>query len=173
MKVLRPIRLNQLKVEAKLLHKNFKSGIDGSVNMYLTHPFFHNISSSEIEEKRRNIRLKDVYHIIALEYGYSRWEDLKRQVVKNDMLFRSNGIGLIYKWFKNYTEASNYQIKHGGYLLKFWADYIICGIEYIQLLGLHHYAEEWECIGYDWIEPTDKQAFQKLYQEAISQYSLL
>lgn len=42
-----------------------------------------------------------------------------------------------------------------------------------QLLELHHYAEEWEAIGYNWIEPTDKQAFQKLYQKAILQYNIL
>lgn len=173
MKELRPIRLHRLKVEAKLLQKNFRSDIDNSVNKYLNHPFFKNLSSSEIGEKRKNIRLKDVYHIIASEYGFTRWEDLKRHIVKNDMLFRSNGIGLIHKWFKSYTEASKYQIKNGGYLLSFWADYVICGIEYIQLLELHHYAEEWEAIGYNWIEPTNKQAFQKLHQKAILQYNLL
>jgi len=172
MKELRPIRLNQLKVEAKLLHKNFKSDIDNSVK-YFNHSFFKNLSSSEIEEKRKNIRLKDAYHIIASEYGFTRWEDLKRHVEKNDMLYRSNGIGLIHKWFKSYTEASKYQIKNSGYLLKFWADYVICGIEYIQLLELHNYSEEWETIGYNWIEPSDKQAFQKLYQKAILQYNLL
>lgn len=173
MKELHPVRLNQLKVEAKLLHKNFKSDFDNSVNKYLNHPFFKNLSSTQIEEKGKNIQLKDVYHIIASEYGFSRWEDLKRYVVKNDMLFRSNGIGLIHKWFKNYTEASKYHIKYGGYLLQFWADYVICGIEYIQLLELHHYTDEWEAISYNWIEPTDKQTFQKLYQKAILQYSIL
>lgn len=173
MKELRPIRLSQLKVEAKLLHKNFKSDFDSSVNKYLSHPFFKTLSSSEIEEKRTNIRLKDIYHIIASEYGFTCWEDLKRQVVKNDLLYRSNGIGLIHKWFKSYPEASKYQIKHGGYLLQFWADYVICGMEYIQLLELHRYAEEWKAIGYNWIEPSDKHAFQKLYQKAMLQYNLL
>lgn len=173
MNELRPIRLSQLKVEAKLLHKNFKSDFDSTVNKYLNNPFFKNLSSIQIEEKGKNIRLKNIYHIIALEYGFTRWEDLKRQVVKNDMLFRSNGIGLIHKWFKSYTEASKYHIKYGGYLLHFWADYVICGIEYIQLLELHQYTEEWKAIGYNWIEPANKQAHQKLYQEAILQYNLL
>lgn len=173
MKELRPIRLSQVKAEAKLLQKNFKSDFDNSANKYLNHPFFKNLSSTQIWEKGKNIQLKDVYHIIASGYGFSRWEDLKRYVVKSDMLFRSNGIGLIHKWFKNYTEASEYHNKYGGYLLQFWADYVICGNEYIQLLELHHYTEEWEAIGNNWIEPIDKQAFKKLYQKAILQYNIL
>jgi len=173
MKELCPMRLNQLKIEAKLLHKRLKSGSDNSVEAYLNHPIFRNLSSSQIEEKRKGIRLKDSYHLIASTYGFSRWEDLKRQVIKNDMLYRSNGVGLIHKWFKSDTEASKYHIKYGGYLLQFWADYVICGVEYIQLLGLHHYAEEWKAIGYNWIKPADQAAYQKLYQKAVLQYTLL
>ncbi|PZD76536.1 hypothetical protein [Mesonia sp. K7] len=173
MKELRPIRLKQLKVEAKLLHKCIPSAIDAPVNKYLPHSFFQNLTASEIEEKRKHIRLKDVYHIIALAYGYARWEDLKQQVVKNDMLYRSNGVGFIHEWFKDYNEANKYHIKNGGYLLQFWGDYVICGMEYIQLLSLDQYAKEWEAIGYNWVEPTNKQAHQKLYQKALLEYASL
>ncbi|QQX76017.1 MULTISPECIES: hypothetical protein [Aequorivita] len=173
MKVLRPIRLHQIKIEAKLIHKKFKSDFDTTVKNYLRLPFFKNLSSSEFEKKRKHLLLKDVYHIVASEYGFKRWEDLKQHIERNDLLFRSNGIGLIHKWFNSYSEAKKYHTKYGGYLLQFWADYVVCGNEYIQLLALQHYTEAWKAIGYNWIEPTDEQAFQKLYQQAILQYNLL
>src|SRR5690606_14245652 len=173
MKELRPIRLKQLKIGAKLLHKNLKSNIDNSVNKYLNHPFFNNLTALEIEKRLNDIRLKDAYYIISSEYGYNCWEDLKQQVVNNDLLYRSNGISLIHKWCKSYDEAHKYHTENGGYLLHFWADYVICGIEYVKLLELDQYYREWELIGYNWVEPTDKLAYQRLLQKAMLQYSLL
>jgi len=173
MKELRPIRLKQLKVEAKLLLKSFKSSSESSIKEYSNQPIFQDLTSSEIKNIIKKIHLKDIYHLIASEYGYNRWEDLKLQIVKKDMLFRSNGIALIHKWFKNYNEASEYRLENDGYLLQFWGDYVICGIEYIRLLKLDSYTEEWHLIGYNWIKPKNEYAYQRLYDKAILQYYLL
>ena len=173
MKELRPIRLKQLKVEAKILLKNYKSSSESSIKEYSNQPIFQDLTASEIKNSIKEIRLKDIYHLIASEYGYSRWEDLKLHIVKNDLLFRSNGIGLIHKWFKNYNEASKYHLENGGYLLQFWEDFVICGIEYIRLLKLDSFTEEWRLIEYNWIEPKNEYAYQRLYDKAILQYSLL
>jgi len=40
--------------------------------------------------------------------------------------------------------------KHGGYLLSFWKDYVVCGEEYIARIGLGDYQKQWQSIGYDW-----------------------
>ena len=87
MKELRPIRLKQLKVEAKLLLKNFKSGSESSIKEYSNQPIFQDLTSSEIKNSIKEIRLKDIYHLIASEYGYSRWEDLKLHIVKKRYAF--------------------------------------------------------------------------------------
>ena len=170
MKELRPIRLKQLKVEARLLHKKLKLNLDDSVERYLRHPLFDKKTHSQFKAQIGKMRLKHAYHIIAFEYGYDRWEDLKQYVINQDLLYRSSGVGFVHKWFKSYIEACRYQAKNGGYLLRFWADYIVCGIEYIQLLQLHSYSKDWELIGFDWVKPHDQSAYQRLYQKALLQY---
>ena len=49
----------------------------------------------------------------------------------------------------------------------------VYAIEYIRLLKLDTYTEEWRLIEYNWIEPENEYAYQRLYDEAILQYSLL
>jgi len=173
MKTLRPIRLNQLKIEAKLLHKALKTDFVNTASRYLAHPLFSDLTFSELQNKLPQLQLKHAYFIIAHEYGFKRWEDLKSEVVKNDLLFRSNGVGFIYKWFKTYPETLNYHKQHGGYLLQFWKDYVICGHEYIQILGLDQYPKLWQDIGYNWVEPLNATAYQQLYKKALLLYTSL
>ena len=172
-KVLHPIRLKQLKAEIKLLHKALKTDVNRTASRYLEHPLFRNLSLAEFEKKLPEIQLKHSYHVVAYEYGYNRWEDLKEEVVKNDLLFRSNGVGFVYKWFNTYREAELYHTNQGGYLLKFWGDYVVCGEEYIRLLQLDQYLKEWESIGFNWVQPAEPVAYQKLYDKAVREYLAL
>lgn len=171
MKILRPVRLKQLKVSAKLLHKSLQTDFTAIAPRYLQYPPFHKLSLTELSKMMPSIGLKHAYQVIAAEYGYATWEALKNEVVRKDMLFRTAGVGLIHKWFKNYTEARQFHSIHGGYLLQCWGDYIICGTEYVQLLQLDQYLQDWALIGYNWIEPLDTDAYQRLYAAAIRCYT--
>lgn len=165
------MRFKQLKIEAKLLHKGLKSNFLYTSKRYLEHPLYKNYSLTSFKEKLPRIKLRHAHQVIAYEYGFDKWEDLKRHVIHNDLLFRSNGVGLVYKWFNNYHDARSCHSEFGGYLLRFWGDYVVCGVEYIKLLRLDRFPKEWEQIGFDWVQPHDTSAYSKLYCEAERQYT--
>ena len=95
MKELRPIRLRQLKTEAKILHKKLMS------NHGNTHStsFSKTDSPSDIppllSNNNKTLRLKDAYHILSRSYSYDRWEELRHRVIASDMLYRSSGVAYI------------------------------------------------------------------------------
>lgn len=163
MKTLQAVRLSTLKKEAKLLHKSIKNDYSIAVKRYMNLPHFSNLLPNEI-------KLKHAFQVIAIEYGYDNWNDLRSDIIERDMLFRKNGVGLVHKWFKQYNKALLYHQRNGGYLLRFWNDYVICGHEYIELINLSDYQNEWKVIGYNWIEPKSGVAFKRLRKAAERAY---
>ena len=73
-------------------------------------------------------------------------------------------------WFAKYEDADAYHKKHGGYLLQFRKDYIVCQQEYINTLGLGDYKQEWKAIGYNFVKPADAKAWKRLFEVAKKNY---
>ena len=145
MDTIKPIRLAELKLQATFLFKRFKSNSENShllAERLLQLPHFKSYKTDTLATNKQWVKLKHVYHLLALENGCKSWGDLKDFVIENDMLYNQSGVPYIHSWFQRYKEALIYFKVNGGYLLSFWNDFIVCGDEYIKCLELHSYPLE-------------------------------
>lgn len=165
---IKPIRLAVLKLQAGLLYKDLKRNDQKAISRLMRFPKFgYIIKDRELQER---IKLKHAYRILALEYGFESWTELKEAVVDKDCLYRPALVPLVHAWFGDYDQAQAYFSRHGGYLLSFWNDIIVCGSEYIHGLGLGGLDTHWRRIGFDWVRPADKQAWEFLSTCAKKSY---
>ena len=170
---LKPVRLHKLKTQASFLLKELKRNSANplqAANRFLQIPFCSGKTSDWIINNPDSIQLKHAYHVIAIETGFKTWAELKHTVVENDCLYKPGCVGFIHAWFKNYQPAEIYFRKHGGYLISFWKDIAVCGEEYISGIGLGEYKEQWKNIGYNWVKPNNRNAFQFLKETAKKKY---
>ncbi|MDB5123197.1 MAG: hypothetical protein JWP94_1326 [Mucilaginibacter sp.] len=173
MNTLKPVRLTHLKTQAAFLLKDlcsdtFKS--EEAAARILKLPGYSERTLQWVIDHRDSIKLKDALLTISMESGFPNWAELKKHIIDQDSLYRSPHVGLIYAWFSNYDLAAAYHRQHGGYLLCFWKDFVICGEEYIKCLSLSQYVNQWKSISYDWVKPADRQAWEFLRQKAAINY---
>lgn len=177
MNKLKPVRLVELKIQAKILLKNLKSPVntiaESSLKRLLLIPEFHILSKGNKQPIAERVQLKHALKVIATEYGYNDWTSLKNDVVENDLLFRQSGVAYVHRWFKDYNTAKEYHNKNNGYLLKFWNDIIVTGKEYISCLKLNDLETQWSLIGNDWVKPANSKAFDILKKQAVINYNQL
>jgi hypothetical protein len=170
---LKPVRLRDLRTQAAFILKDLNSH---SPNFLLAAekiqriPFYADKSIDWISEHSQEIRLKHAYAALALDFNFQSWNELKKTIVEKDCLYRPAAVGFIHAWFNDFDRAEAYHKKYGGFLLGFWEDIIVCGDEYIAQIGLDRYSSEWKQIGYNWMRPPDKPAFQILKTAAINNY---
>ncbi|MCO5934921.1 hypothetical protein NAF17_05165 [Mucilaginibacter sp. RB4R14] len=173
MNILKPVRLSYLKTQATFLLKDLRSDSSKSKDAaeeFLNLPAFSERSTQSIIKNFDRIKLKDALLVIAQKNGFKSWVELKKFVTQEDCLYRSSKVGLIYAWFDDYKRAAVYHQQHSGYLLKFWNDFVVCGDEYIASLSLGGYPEYWKRIGFDWVKPSDLQAWHFLNEKATENY---
>jgi len=82
------------------------------------------------------------------------------------------GSSFLNHWFATYEQAREQLDVHGGYLLQYRTSYFVCGEGYIKFLELDSFKSEWEAIGYDWVRPTDKKAWEVIFKKAKANYLL-
>jgi len=173
MNTLKPIRLSELKTQASFLLKELRnSSADNrkSAERFLALPGFEDKTSQWIAEHLDAIQLKHAYLVLAVENGFTSWTEFRRIVIDKDCLYKSSSVGFIHSWFNHYPQAEAYHLRHGGYLLSFWDDYVVCGEEYINRIGLDIYQEQWRSIGYDWVAPKNRNAWTFLNEKARLNY---
>src|SRR5690554_712833 len=164
-KIIPPSHLISFRKEAKTLFKSLPHNSDLRFRLAKVYPFL-----ADQRHIRHPFQLKHIYHLMALEYGFNNWSEMKEYIIEQDMLYKKSGVAVIHSWFPSYSLALAYFKKNGGYLLKFWDDYVVCGPEYIKLLNLHTYAQQWQLIGYNWVEPAHLEAYHTLYNTARELY---
>jgi hypothetical protein len=173
MNVLKPVRLNELKTQAAFLLKDLRSkpGVSHkSANHFLQLSDFSDKTENWLIENADAVQLKHAYRVIAHENNFKDWAGLKHFVIENDCLYRASGVAYIHRWFTDYQQAEIYFKKHGGYLLSFWNDFVVCGKEYISCLGLGDYPDRWAAIGYNWVKPAENKSFEFLKEAAKNNY---
>jgi hypothetical protein len=173
MNILKPVRLTDLKKQASFLLKDLCANSlksQEAAAQFLKIPVFSGRPIRWILENKDSFKLKDALLVIALQNGFKGWPDLKKNVTQQDCLYRSAHVGLIYAWFSDYEKAVIYHSQNGGFLIKFWKDFAVCGNEYISCLSLSEYPDHWKKIGYNWVKPSDQQAWEFLNQKAIAHY---
>ena len=148
----------QASILLKSLHSNDKVTAQMAAQRFLRLPEF---KSHSIEEMiQADIKRKHALAVIAIEKGFETWSDLKCQLP----FIRG---GFLNQWFANYPDAKSYQQINGGFLLPFKKQFFICDADYIKNLGFNAEDNDWQLIGYDWVNPANKAAWQRLYSKWI------
>ena len=69
---------------------------------------------------------------------------------------------IVNRWFTIYEEARSSLQAEGGYLFPYRNQYFVTLREGIRELGLDPDDPDWERIGWDWVQPKDKDAWERL-----------
>ena len=72
---------------------------------------------------------------------------------------------VLNRWFTSYDEARSSLELEGGYLLPFKSQFFVTLREGIRELGLDPDDPDWKLIGFDWVQPKDKEAWQRLKEK--------
>ena len=155
----RPFTIEEYKIQASILLKFLRgSGSDAekAAKRFKRLSEFADLSVADILQK--DIKRKHALLLIAVENGFNSWIDLKMQV---------NFIvgGYLNSWFANYSEAKSHLQSVGGFLLPYKNQFFICNANYIKQIGFESNDPDWKLIGYDWVVPDDKEAWQRLYKK--------
>ncbi len=100
-------------------------------------------------------KYKNALAVIALENGFQSWVDLKIQVP-----FIVGGF--LNQWFAHYADAKLYLQKCRGFLLPYKNQFFVCEANYIKQLGFDPNDPDWKLTGYDWANPMDLLAANRL-----------
>lgn len=167
-------RLRELKIRASLLLKDVHAPEPErhlpAARRFLHLPFMRHSNAEAVLGDLPFFRLKHAYAVLAIEAGFNNWNALREAIIREDCLYSDQCACFLNAWFADYRTAQNYLQQHGGYLLKFRKDFVVCQQEYITQLGLGHYPAEWKAIAYNWVEPACKASWQKLYTAARNNY---
>lgn len=155
----RPFSLNEAKIQAQILLKNISS-LDNNLaqqaqeRLSILPTLLDNLSQ---------IQLKHTLAVIASEYGFSSWTNLKNYFSITGLTkFNPNSGGFFNQWFSSYLEAKQMLQQTGGYLFPYRNQFFICESGYIEHVGLIEQVSDWQGINNNWIEPADMQAWQRL-----------
>jgi hypothetical protein len=151
MQFIKRTRLEELKVQAKILHKNLLS-TDYSKShkaafRFTRLPLFSGKTPEEVLLHSGEIKLKHAYSVLAFEHGFSGWDEMKNRIVAEDCLLSPQLINSGIIWFSDYRKALIYFRKNGGYLLQYRDEFFVANRQYIEKLHLHPEDPDWTRIG--------------------------
>ena len=149
----------QASILLKFLYSKIPAQIEKATKRFQQLPEFSKLSSTEIIQAK--IKRKHALAAVAMGKGFKSWADLKCQI----LFIRG---GFLNQWFAHYPEAKSYLQEKGGFLLPYKNQFFICDAHYITQLGLDADDHDWVLIGYDWENPNDQAAWQRLYQKWIN-----
>ncbi len=153
----------ECKIQASILLKSLRSSDPSKVlsaaKRFQILPEFNHVVIEEIAQQ--DIKRKQALTVIAIEKGFKSWSELKCQLP----FIRG---GFLNQWFKNYEGAKSYLQLNGGYLLPFKNQFFVCESVYMQNLGFNLDDPDWKAIGYDWANPSNQDAWQRLYKKWIA-----
>jgi len=73
------------------------------------------------------------------------------------------GMGsFLNRWFAKYEQARASLEQEGGYLFPYKSQFFITEREAVRELGLDPDDPDWQFIGWDWVKPRDKEAWERL-----------
>lgn len=72
---------------------------------------------------------------------------------------------VLNSWFTNYQEARASRDSEGGYLLPYKSQFFVTQSEGIRELGLDPDDPDWARIGWDWVQPHDREAWERLKEK--------
>jgi hypothetical protein len=171
----RPNMLEECKIKASILLKllrsnDIKKALDAAAR-FRSLPHLAGLSARDIVSQKESVKRKHALTVIAFENGQPSWADLKRRLEKREAirakrdytpLYPRRCEGFINEWYASYEAARDHLREAGGYLLPYKNHFFICKDEYIRALGLDPDDADWGRIGSDWVNPTDRDAWERL-----------
>ena len=168
--------LDEYKTQAVLLLKQLRSD-DSQVSFKAAErfqqlPHLLNTTVAEIAASDE-VKLKHALNVIALEHKHDNWADFK-QLLERKENFRAklkDQYTLVYPqrcshimngWHPNYDSAKDELKEIGGYLFPYKNQFFICDRGYIHTLGLDPDDPDWKLIDWDWVQPADQAAWERL-----------
>lgn len=167
-------RLQEQKTRASILLKHLK-GEDSTrqhkaAERFLQLPFLQLSNAQAILNDTDFYRLKHAYHVLAVENGFDNWAAFREAIITEDCMYTAGCGAYLNVWFKHYPEAAAYHLANGGYLLQYRKDYYVAEHAVIEVLGLQNLSAEWKAMGNNWVQPANKEAWEKIYNVAKENY---
>ncbi len=169
--------LEEYKTQASILYKQLHSS-DNQIASQAAQRFQQlsalcDASIGDIQQATQ-IKLKHALHVIAYEHHFGSWAEFKHHLEKRKqlraqrykdfytLLYPQRCAGYILEWHADYLIAQQALGRDGGYLLPYKNQFFICQANYIEELGLDPDDPDWEAIGYNWVQPANYAAWQRL-----------
>ncbi|WP_052741845.1 hypothetical protein [Kiloniella litopenaei] len=172
--------IHKLKHNARILHRNITTGKQASLAFIKKNPDFKNLSDLEIIE---TVKRKHCLSQIAKALGFKGWSHLS-QIIQMDsvpaptnerteldygkLLCPPRCMPYTNFWTVFYPEAKEHRDQTNGYLLTYGTQFLVTEQDYIETLGLDPKDADWDLIGYDWANPENTEARDRLYQKLIT-----
>lgn len=168
--------LDEYKTQAAILLKQVRSS-DSAIALKAAERFqqlpYLADNSPEAIAASDEIKLKHALNVLAVEHSYADWSAFKAYLQKKarlhsqyterfTMLYPRRCSGFINEWHSNYEIANTELGRNGGYLLPYKDQFFICAAIYIETLGLDPDDPDWERIAYNWVQPADQAAWERL-----------
>lgn len=84
---------------------------------------------------------------------------------KEESMYAPQMDGLLNRWFTSYKEARTSLEEQGGYLFPYRSQYFVTEEEGVRALGFSPEDPNWEKIGWDWVQPQNEEAWQRLKEQ--------
>jgi hypothetical protein len=161
----RPFTLDECKIQAAILLKNIRTdkNIDSTIlDLLKQFPLFAAENTIGIIAK---IKLKHTLVLIANQYGFASWNNLKVYFEKTGNTSFVMHSGFLNHWFANYKEAKAYLDAHPqDFLLPYKHQFVVCDNNAILHMGFNPDDVNWQQIQHNWVEPSDMAAWNILNQ---------
>ena len=81
------------------------------------------------------------------------------------IMYEARMDAVLNRWFTIYEEARASLDAEGGYLLPYKNQFFITSSDGIRDLGLDADDRDWARLGWDWVQPKDSEAWQRLKEK--------
>lgn len=173
-----PLTLHECKVRASLLLKGLLSPdatkATRAAERLCTLPAFSRLTPGELLARKDTVQRKHALAVIAREQGHASWAELKQALgeapprLDTEAFFAKNRGAFLNRWFPTHAEAHESLRALGGFLFPFREQFFICEAGFLRALGVDVTDADWERIGFDWVEPLDTAARERLEQKLIA-----
>ena len=172
-------RLEEFRAQARRLLKTLRQGDETAARTaaarFQSLRSFAERTVQDIQAHPGRVRLKHALAVIARENDYPSWRALKhawedpQQAESATSMYEPGFDVLLNRWFAHYTDAAESLAEQGGFLLPYKSQFLICEDEGIRLLGLDPRDPDWPKIGWNWVQPADREAWQRLHRKRQEQ----
>jgi hypothetical protein len=84
---------------------------------------------------------------------------------KESIMYVPRMDAILNRWFTTYEEARASLESEGGYQLPYRSQFFVTTSEGIRELGLDPEDADWARIGWDWVRPSEKAAWERLNEK--------